>query len=184
LTVNLISRRMNSRNDPANRGQLAQLRGLGYEPNQTLSEARASELIGDPTAFHEGQPESAQAEIREVTKQAAYRLRADVESAQRELARGRTQNLENPRGELERALARRREFWVDTCREAGQMHSPSTHVVELYMKHGCRFAVPTDAHTQEILVALDGAMPGWDLNYPALFYQTLELNFPELLRAR
>jgi hypothetical protein len=35
---------------------------------------------------------------------------------------------------------------------------------------------------QEILDALDSAMPAWEREHPALFYQTLELNFPHLLR--
>jgi hypothetical protein len=33
-----------------------------------------------------------------------------------------------------------------------------------------------------VLDALDGAMPLWDKEHPELFYQTLEINFPELVR--
>jgi hypothetical protein len=33
------------------------------------------------------------------------------------------------------------------------------------------------------LDALDAAMGSWDRDYPQLFYQALELNFPELRRA-
>jgi hypothetical protein len=35
---------------------------------------------------------------------------------------------------------------------------------------------------QHILDALDAALPNWEREHPDLFYKTLELNFPELLR--
>jgi len=35
---------------------------------------------------------------------------------------------------------------------------------------------------QSILEALDSALPAWDRDSPEMFYRTLELNFPELLR--
>jgi hypothetical protein len=35
---------------------------------------------------------------------------------------------------------------------------------------------------QHILDALDSAAPFWDKEHPELFYQTLQLNFPELVR--
>jgi hypothetical protein len=31
-----------------------------------------------------------------------------------------------------------------------------------------------------VLTALDAAVPAWETLHPELFYQTLELNFPEL----
>jgi hypothetical protein len=88
------------------------------------------------------------------------------------------------RQELELAIARRQGFWMDTCREVTQMHLASKEVLELYQQHGCRFSAPKPAEAQQILDALDSAMPCWDMDHPALFYQTLELNFPELVRHR
>ena len=35
---------------------------------------------------------------------------------------------------------------------------------------------------QEVLDALDSALPVWDREHPELFYQTLELNFPQLVK--
>lgn len=76
----------------------------------------------------------------------------------------------------------RQEFWVDTCREITQMHGTCRHAIDLYRKFGCRFCEPTHAQVNEVLGALDAAMPEWDRLHPELFYQTLELNFPELVR--
>jgi len=45
---------------------------------------------------------------------------------------------------------------------------------------GLRQVAPDQA--QVILDALDAAMGSWDTDYPQLFYQALELNFPELRR--
>ncbi len=84
--------------------------------------------------------------------------------------------------DLGAALAKRQEFWMDTCRDPGKMQAASPEILDLYMKHGCRFLAPTHGQVQEIFDALDSAMPAWDRDHPELFYQTLELNFRELLR--
>src|SRR5215831_4951078 len=76
----------------------------------------------------------------------------------------------------------REEFWADTCREVTQMQLGSQKVIELYRKHGCRFCAPTREQVRHVLNALDGAINSWELDHPELFYQTLELNFPELVR--
>jgi hypothetical protein len=78
--------------------------------------------------------------------------------------------------------AERREFWLDTCREITEMHHASARVLELYRHHGCRFCAPTQSEVQEVLEALDTAMTNWEREHPELFYQTLELNFPLLVR--
>ncbi len=62
------------------------------------------------------------------------------------------------------------------------MRIRSAQVAELYRQFGCRFLPPTRQQTEYILAALDAALPGWEAQHPELFYQTLELNFPELLR--
>jgi hypothetical protein len=76
----------------------------------------------------------------------------------------------------------RAEFWLDTCREATQMKTGSMQVHELNKAHGCRFAIPSREEVQEVLIALDTACPDWEVAHPELFFSTLELNFPELVR--
>jgi hypothetical protein len=76
----------------------------------------------------------------------------------------------------------RLEFWVDTCREMTQMKVGSRQVTELYRQFGCRFCAPTQSQVEEVLRALDSALPLWEKVHPELFYQTLELNYPELVR--
>ena len=109
-------------------------------------------------------------------------LRLAVASVKRAVALPEPGKAQPALEELEQAITRRREFWTDTCREVTQMRLASSQVLELYQQHGCRFSAPKPAEAQQILDALDSAMPCWDLNHPALFYQTLELNFPELVR--
>lgn len=76
----------------------------------------------------------------------------------------------------------RLEFWADTCREPTRFHIGTPPIQELYRKHGCLFCEPSPAQVQEVLHALDAAMPAWDRDYPQLFYDTLKVNFPELVR--
>jgi hypothetical protein len=76
----------------------------------------------------------------------------------------------------------RHEFWTDTCREVVSMRIASKQVLELYKAYGCRFCTPSHEQVHEVLEALDSGMPHWEKEHPELFYQTLELNFPELVR--
>jgi hypothetical protein len=76
----------------------------------------------------------------------------------------------------------RLDFWGDTCREITEMHKASERVLRLYQKFGCRFTVPSRQQVQSVLEALDSALPQWEKQHPELFYTTLELNFPELVR--
>jgi hypothetical protein len=80
-----------------------------------------------------------------------------------------------------REPAKRQEFWLDTCRGVAHLHVACAQVQELYRKHGCRFNAPTLEQVRGILEALDRAMPQWESEHPELFYQTLELSFPELV---
>ncbi len=106
------------------------------------------------------------------TEYDAWHLRQAVDLARREGARE----------QLETALHRRQQFWMDTCREVMEMRTASRQVLELHRKQGCRFCVPTARQVQHILDALDSALPGWERDHAGLFFGTLELNFPELLR--
>ena len=116
-------------------------------------------------------PEHTTCHVRQAVEHAAQAL-ADADNAQHECL-GQ---------QLELALHSRQQFWVDTCREVLEMRTPSPQVLELHQRHGCRFCIPAPRQVQYILDALDAALPGWDRDHPELFYQTLELNFRELLR--
>jgi hypothetical protein len=58
----------------------------------------------------------------------------------------------------------------------------SAHALALHRSYGCRFSSPSLQQVQGILNALDAALPSWERDHPELFFQTLELNFSELLR--
>ena len=173
---------MTWKDEPATEIQLGHLRRLGYEPDRPVTKGEAAQLISD---FEElsGSPATPKGDDDlEFARISAYRLRVKVENARRAAAQGSIRPLENPRHLLEVAVAERREFWADTCSEADKMHLVCTQVLALHKQHGCRFAVPTADQVQAILDSLDSALPEWDRDHPELFYQTLELNFPELLR--
>jgi hypothetical protein len=76
----------------------------------------------------------------------------------------------------------RLEFWADTCREVTRTHAGSRQTMELYRDYGCRFFEPGLGQVLNVLEALDSAMPQWERTHPELFYQTLEMNYPELVR--
>ena len=79
-------------------------------------------------------------------------------------------------------LIDREDFWADTCRDTPQMQHPCHEIVELYRQYGCRFCTPGRQQVQYVLTALDSAAAGWDKDHPELFFQTLELNYPELVK--
>jgi hypothetical protein len=109
----------------------------------------------------------------------AYVLHRAVAEAKRAAQPGESRGLV-----LEVALANRQDFWLETCRDPLKKLAGSHEVLELYRQYGCVFDTPTREQVQEILDALDVAMPQWDLERPDLFFQTLELNFKELHRVR
>jgi hypothetical protein len=76
----------------------------------------------------------------------------------------------------------RSECWADTCRELTRMRNRSARGIGLYQQFGCRFWPPDCAQVESILSALDAALPESELQHLELFYQALELNYPELLR--
>jgi hypothetical protein len=175
---------MNWADEPATETQLNHLGQLGHRPGYLLTKAEASRLIAWFERHH-ARPASPDAgTAREKAEPEAYLLRIGVESVKRAAALPGSDQAQPALLELEQAIARRQGFWMDTCREVTQMRLASAQVLELYQQHGCRFSAPKPAEAQQILDALDSAMPCWDMDHPALFYQTLELNFPELVRHR
>jgi len=167
--------------EPATEIQVNHLRRLGYEPEHPLTKGEALQLIQQfkhRPETHRSPGESPQAG----GGAEAWRLRREVEAAREAMASVQGSERAPAEYRLAEAICRRQEFWMDTCREPGKMRNGAPQVFELYMKHGCRFSEPARGRVQEILDALDGAAPGWDQEHPELFYQTMEMNFRELLR--
>jgi len=90
--------------------------------------------------------------------------------------------IESPANEAIAEETERLEFWLDTFRDVKEMQVASVKVYELRQKHGCHFLLPRREQVEDVLKALDTAIPAWDRDHPEFFYQTLELNFPELAR--
>jgi len=152
------------------------LKDHGYEPDHALTKAEAVQLIRQ----FGGHPASPTAESPAATSLGPFQYRQIVENAKRALE---ADSGDLPlQQQLARAITQREEFWLDTCREATEFHIGSPHVRELYRKHGCLFCTPTQRQVEEVLQALDVALPFWDRDNPELFYETLKLNFPELVR--
>ena len=162
--------------------QLSHRSRFGYEPDRPLTKGEASHLIRDLEACREGQAAVAESDAREATKCEPYQLRAAVENAKRAVAQAGKDEIQNFRHDLALAVVKRQEFWMDTCCGAEKMHPVSMRARDLYQKCGCGYAAPTPQQAQDIFDALDAAMPFWDRDQQGLFYRTLELNFPELLR--
>ena len=176
-------RGMNWKDEPATENQLDHLRRFGYEPDSPLTKGEAAQLINDCEALpKEQRGPSAQSDNLELATHSAYRLRLEMETAKRGPAQISGPQIQNPRHTLELAIAERQEFWADTCSDADRVHLVSPQALALHRRHGFRFAVPALEQVQAILDALDPVMPYWDREHPELFYQTLELNFPDLIR--
>ncbi len=171
---------MHSIDEPATESQLDQLRQFGFEPDRPLTQGEAAYLLND----FRHRPE-AQAAVNNPAPQAlpeAYQLRLAVENARHLAERVGPIEAERFNADLQRAITRRQNFWFDTCCDPSQMHAHTAEILQLYRKFGCQFVNPTREQVDEILTALDAAMPTWDRDEPEYFYQTLELNFPELRR--
>ena len=174
---------MNWSNEPAAESQLGRLRQFGYSAECPLTKGEAAYLIN----LFEQRPQTEAAGGGkagvEVARHLAYALRLTVEHTRRAVAEAGTEQAELQHG-LDSAITRRQQFWIDSCRNPVRMQSRSASVLDLYMKHGCRFVAPEHEQAQGVIDALDAASPAWDRDNPELFYQTLELNFPELVRHR
>jgi hypothetical protein len=173
---------MNSTDEPATELQLNQLERRGYQPTHPLSRAEAAHLLRELATCSETPAALVAEGLTGATPQDAHGLRLALETARRNLSDTPTGQSDQPQHELAAAFARRQQFWVDTCREPGQRQTHSEQVLDLHMRFGCRFLAPTSEQTKEILESLDTALPNWDRDHPELFFQSLELNFHELLR--
>jgi len=170
---------MNWTNEPATEQQLSFLQHCGCAVTHALTRSDAADLIKKAREQTEQKPEIGAEWLALVTRRGAYHLGMIQEAAS---AIGPRQDSANSMAGVASLPERRQEFWLDTCREMTEMHSASPQAAELYQKHGCRFAVPSREEVQEVLDALDSALKNWEREHPELFYQTLELNFPELVK--
>jgi hypothetical protein len=175
---------MDWQDEPATWKQLRYLRQCGYKPDRHLSKTAAADLItslGGPAATTTVVAEPV---IQQLPNQDAPLLRTAVEKAARAVSDARRDNLQSTQQELALAISKRQMFWIDTCRDPTRMQAACGQVLDFYRKYGCRFEAPSHRQVQVVLDALDSAMPSWERDHPELFYQTLELNFPELVRRR
>jgi len=158
------------------------LRQYGYVSDRPLTRTEAAALIRNYK-----HPAAAKPELINIDDSAheAYRLRLEAENARRALdtARLSSSGIDECQIELARAVSRRQIFWLDTCREAREMTRASVQILDLHARYGCRFSPPSHAQAQVVLEALDAVMPVWDRDHAELFFQTLELNFPYLVRS-
>jgi hypothetical protein len=159
---------MDRREQPATEIQVRRLQQLGYRFEHPLNREEAMRLIREREAQHGSSK--------------AFDLKKNIESLKLSLAAALSSEEEPLRTKLELLRSQRREYWVNSCREPTKMIDTCSQALELYMKFGCRFTVPNSEQAQEVLDALDAAMPDWEADHPELFYNTLELNFPMLLR--
>jgi hypothetical protein len=188
--------------EPATEQQLVHLKNAGCVVARPLTRTEAARLIREyrknparalsmvtaqATALREASPPPnqptpapAQSDFSEGTRMHAYHLRVAAEKARQSMALN--SDAPNVRADALSTSAGRREFWLDTCRDVREMRIASMHVFELYQRQGCRFFAPNPDQVQVVLEALDAAMPLWDRDHPELFYQALELNFPQLVR--
>jgi hypothetical protein len=166
--------------EPATEHQVAQLRDLGYAMVRPLSVTEAASLI------RQYKKQSASLKTAQTAPGQSPRItmRTPAESAPPTQIAMMGTRVPPPVAEDAPAAesVARLEFWVDTCRELKDMRIASVKIYELRQRFGFRFHMPSCEQVEEILGALDGAMPAWEQDNPELFFQTLELNFPDLVR--
>ena len=174
---------MNWTDGPATWRQLRELRDHGYTPDHHLTKSEAADLIRGFGGHPQSQAEVGQS-VTESGRNGAPQFRRAVENVRPQVGEsGQNKVIENQPGR-EEAKSRRQDFWISACCESGQRAAGSPLATELYRKHGCLFWEPTRVQVQGILDALDGALPSWEKDHPELFFQTLGMNFPQLMRKR
>jgi hypothetical protein len=184
IRVNGTHCRVDWQNEPATWKQLRYLRQHGHKPDRHLTKTAAAELIqsiGGPVVSEPPPPEVV---LQQLPRQDAYLLRQEVEQAGRTVSEARADRIHGAQQGLAIAISKRQMFWIDTCRDPTRMQAACGQVLDFYRKYGCQFEAPSNKQVQEVLSALDSAVPFWDRDHPALFYQTLELNFQHLSKRR
>jgi hypothetical protein len=168
--------------EPATWRQLKSLRELGYAVERRLTKVEAAEIIRSLGGKSEPAPSAIATAVQDRPKVGPLHLRHKVEQARREMATAGWSKTEKMAHQLATVIAERQQFWMDSCQGMTRSELACLEIPELYQKYGCRFELPSRADVQYILDALDQAMSTWDKDHPELFFQTLELNFPTLVR--
>jgi hypothetical protein len=174
-------------NEPATWKQLRYLRQHGYKPDRHLTKSAAAELItrmGGQVTIETPAPAPPPVLLPQLPKEDAFHLHTAVEQALSAVANVSRENIHAAEQTLAIAVSKRQMFWIDTCRDPTRMQGACGQVLEFYRKYGCRFEAPSNKQVKDVLSALDSGLPSWDRDHPSLFYKTLELNYPELVKRR
>ena len=173
--------------EPASEQQVMHLKNLGVSATPNLTMTAAARLIRQ---LRQAGPA---ASSRPLISASSWRASGQANEGDHALSprnAGQTTNrtgaatpqISNAAAEPAATMASRVEFWLDTCRDIREMQVASVKVYEFHHSYGYRWLAPTSEQAQEILDALDAAIPSWENDHPELFYKTLELNYPTLIR--
>ena len=134
--------------EPATWKQVKYLKEHGFEPDHPLTKSEATTLIRQL-----GQTQSATLLAETSPAAVGHGCRAA------DLHEAVERTREDPTaGDLQDAVNRRQEFWLDTCREPTQFRIGSAQIRDLNIKYGCLFATPSPRQVQDVLDAY-----GWGL---------------------
>jgi len=168
--------------EPASANQIQLLRHFGYEPDVSLKRGDAARLLLEAERDRSRRRDSLKGDTRKITADEASELHAAMDQARGACESGGGASPQESGTDLTAAIAKREEWWMDTCRDPGKMKGVSAQKIELYKLQGCRFEEPSRGQVREVLQALDSAAPNWERENPELFFQTMELNYRELVR--
>jgi hypothetical protein len=177
------------RKAPAHVEQLAFLARFGYPLEGRLTRGRASDLIveivDDAARWELVIPDKPAGKVNpQARKCKAYRAHEDCTAAIEKLRNANLDEMGTAKAALALALKKRLQFWRQRFRDfwAGDAYADWIQATDLYSNYGRRFKLPTAEQITRVLSALDEKRPNWDRDYPQLFFETLELNYPELIR--
>ena len=174
--------------EPATEKQLAYLKMFGYVPENPLSKSAAHDLIDqfeeDPERREirrQNQKRESDAYELELRELLAFYLHRDCDDAARKLENAPDKFKREATAKLKSCKKSRLDFWKNSI-NCDERLSECYQGFMFYRQWGCQFKTPSAEKIQAILDALDSKLPTWDKDNPKLFYETLEINFPELLR--
>jgi hypothetical protein len=175
---------MDWENEPATWKQIRYLKQHGHKPDRHLTKTAAAALIQTMGGQIPGNISVEESFAQQLPGQEACSLRKAVEQAVKTVGLARRETLHATEQALAIAISRRQLFWIDTCRDPTRMQAACGQVLDFYRRYGCRFEAPSHRQVEEVLSALDSAIPFWDRDHAELFFKTLELNYPELVKTR
>src|SRR5262245_26720210 len=130
---------MNWTDGPATWKQLKYLSHHGYKPDHVLTKTEASQLIrkfgGNPETLVVRQESVA---VDNAEQETTHHLRTVVEAAKQALLKSGSGKNEKLQQDLTSAIAKRLEFWLDTCRDIRKTFVAGKQALDLFQKHGSR----------------------------------------------